>query len=250
MFFQGFLNLVKKVHSSFRFFLKDPQLRMCFPELPSLFVVTLLAEIAWHILKTVAQWIMPHRLAIYLLVWQLGGYMEWHMASRHPINNNWVSLCNSVQVWQIICNRLNWNVHGAWGVGGTPCEYLALNGQNNVIPPLANSHFTFLRCACTDHVHSWLPPHWLSNQRHCITCTLPSSQSANCMMCSTNHHLTCKTVFLHNSPLAPNINYWSYGDKTCVKLRQCVQLTCLDIKGTKLLQSFAMFPTPHWDYFV
>ena len=49
-------------------------------------------------------------------------------------------------------------------------------------------------------------------------------------MCSTNHHLTCKTVFLHNSPLAPNINYTSYGDKTCVKLRQCVQLTCLDIK--------------------
>ena len=90
-------------------------------------------------------------------------------------------------------------------------------------------------------MHSWLPPHWLSNQHHCITCTLPSSQSANRVMCSTIHHLTCKTVFLRNSPLTPNINYWSYGDKTCVKLRQCVQLTCLDIKGTKWLQSYECF---------
>ena len=93
-------------------------------------------------------------------------------------------------------------------------------------------------------MHSWLPPHCLSNQCHCITCTLPSSQSANCMMCSTNHHLTCKTVFLRNSPLAPNINYWSYGDKTCVKLRKCVQLTCLDIKGTKWLQSLPNVSKP------
>ena len=36
-------------------------------------------------------------------------------------------------------------------MGGTPCEYLAPNGQNNVNPPLSNSHFMFLRCACTGH---------------------------------------------------------------------------------------------------
>ena len=70
------------------------------------------------------------------------------------------------------------------------------------------------------------------------------------MMCLTSHHLTCKTVILRNSPLTPSIYYWSQRDETSVKLRQCINETHLDIKGAKWLQSFAMFPTPHWDYFV
>ena len=49
-----------------------------------------------------------------------------------------------------------------------PCEYLAPNGQNNVNPPLANSHFMFLRCACTDHAAitctaGYLPTGYLIN---------------------------------------------------------------------------------------
>ena len=56
---------------------------------------------------------------------------------------------------------------------------------------------------------------------------------ACCMLCLTNHHLTCKTVFLHNSPLSYSLNYWTNWDGTSGKLRQCSQVTHLATKGTK-----------------
>ena len=68
-------------------------------------------------------------------------------------------------------------------------------------------HAVFICCSRDSHACDCLPPLWLSNQCHCVTCTTCSSQSLDRVMCVTNHHLTCKTVFLRNSPLPYILNY-------------------------------------------
>ena len=110
------------------------------------------------------------------------------------------------------CNRLN--------ECNCDCEELGMHHMC-IWPPIAwimsiptgqlppHFHIVYMSWSCTDHVPDCLPPPWLTNQCHCITCTLPSNQSANRMMCSTNHRLTCKTVFLRTSPLSYRLNWWT-----------------------------------------
>ena len=52
-------------------------------------------------------------------------------------------------------------------------------------------------------------PQAMSNQCKDGTCTVLGNQSVNHVMSTTNHHLTCKTVFLLIPSYTYSINYGS-----------------------------------------